>query len=260
MLTVIGNVLNWIAAGFVFPLMFLPLAALVSRRGAVAGAVLWAAMVAAAAAAGLLFAELAPRLSLAGLERKGPIFAIAVAALGALIALAGGPAPATAVLARHFGRLARAVGRGVMWLLLAMALVQFTVVILRYVFGLNFIFMQEGVAYLHGAIFLLAAGYALTTDDHVRVDILYRGASLRRKALVDFVGTYVFLFPVVLVILWTASPYVGGAFAVREGSTEQSGIQAIYLLKALIPAFAILVAMAGFALAARSGEILRGAS
>jgi TRAP-type mannitol/chloroaromatic compound transport system permease small subunit len=254
-----GDIANWAAAGFVFPLMFLPLAALLARRSAVGGALLWVALVGAATGAGLLFVSLAPRMTRPPLESAGTVFAACVGALALVIALAGGPARATASLARGFDWIARTVGRGVMWLLLAMALLQFAIVILRYVFGLNFIFMQEGVTYMHGAVFLLAAGYALATGDHVRVDILYRAASTRRKALVDFVGTYVFLFPVVLVILWTASPYVGESFSVREGSTEQSGIQAIYLLKAMIPAFAILVAMAGFALAARAGETLRGA-
>jgi TRAP-type mannitol/chloroaromatic compound transport system permease small subunit len=139
-----------------------------------------------------------------------------------------------------------------------MALVQFGVVILRYVFGVNSIFMQESIIYMHGAVFLLAAGYALLTDDHVRVDIFYRGASPKRKALVNFVGTYAFLFPVVLTALWTGSEYVGHSWAVREGSTEQSGIQGIYLLKTLIPVFAVLLAMAGFSAATRAGETLRG--
>ncbi|HXI86208.1 MAG TPA: hypothetical protein VNH64_02020, partial [Parvularculaceae bacterium] len=97
----------------------------------------------------------------------------------------------------------------------------------------------------------------LLTDDHVRVDIFYRGASLRKKALIDFGGCYLFLFPVCLLILWAGSPYVGQSWSVHEGSTEQSGIQAVFLLKSLIPIFAMLVAMAGFSLAARAGETLR---
>jgi len=92
----------------------------------------------------------------------------------------------------------------------------------------------------------------------VRVDIFYRGASPKQRALIDFAGTYLLLFPVCLLILWTATDYVGKSWAVGEGSNEQSGIQAVFLLKSMIPAFAILVSMAGFALAARAGETLRG--
>ena len=139
-----------------------------------------------------------------------------------------------------------------------MALVQFAVVILRYVFGINYIFMQESITYMHGAVFLLAGGYALVTNDHVRVDIFYREAPAKRKALIDFIGTYLLLFPICILLLWSASPYVASSWAVGEGSAETSGIQAVYLLKSMIPAFATLLAMAGFSIAARAGEILKG--
>ncbi|PQA86579.1 C4-dicarboxylate ABC transporter permease [Marinicaulis flavus] len=144
-----------------------------------------------------------------------------------------------------------------MWLLLAMALIQFGVVVLRYVFGLNYIFMQESITYMHGAVFLLAGGYALLTDDHVRVDIFYREAPPRRKALVDLAGTYLLLFPVCILLLWTASPYVARSWAVGEGSNESSGIQALFILKSFIPAFAVLMMMAGFVNASRAAAQLK---
>lgn len=254
----VGDMLNAAAAGALFPLMLLPLAAYAPKRSGALGAVRWAVYVALAGFAGFAFARAAPRLDWR-LEPQALLAPAAVfAVLALLVALAGGPRRATEALARPFGAIARGVGRAAMWLLLAMAFVQFGVVILRYVFGVNSILMQESVTYMHGAVFLLAAGYALITDDHVRVDILYRGASPRRKALVDFIGTYLFLFPVCLVILATAGGYVSEAWRVREGSAEQSGIRGVYLLKTLIPVFAVLLAMAGFSIAARAGAALRG--
>ena len=59
-------------------------------------------------------------------------------------------------------------------------------------------------------------------------------------------------------IFAAARDYVGEAWRVREGSTEQSGVQGVFLLKSLIPAFALLLVMAGFAIAVRAGAILRG--
>ncbi|MEQ1931305.1 MAG: TRAP transporter small permease subunit, partial [Parvularculaceae bacterium] len=205
-----------------------------------------------------LLVAAAPRLDIQNVGGKSLVFASCVAALATIVALLGGPHKCTARLAAVFEGVSRRAGRIVMWLVFAMALVQFGIVILRYVFGVNSIFMQESITYMHGAVFLLAAGYALLTDDHVRVDIFYRAASPKRKALVNLVGTYLFLFPVALAALWTGSEYVGHSWAVREGSAEQSGIQGVFLLKSLIPLFALLVAMAGFACAARAGETLRG--
>ncbi|HBS34930.1 MAG TPA: C4-dicarboxylate ABC transporter permease, partial [Parvularcula sp.] len=153
--------------------------------------------------------------------------------------------------------LVRGAGRISQIIVLAMAAIQFAAVILRYVFGLNFIAMQESVTYLHGAVFLLAGGYALLTDDHVRVDIFYREASPRRKALIDLAGTYLLLLPFCLVALWAAAPYVANSWAVREGSVEQSGIRGVYLLKTLIPLYLTLLLLAGFSAAARAAETLR---
>ena len=161
-------------------------------------------------------------------------------------------------LAGLFEGINKTVSGTIMWAGLAMALVQLMVVIMRYVFGVNFIWMQEAIVYLFGFMFLLTAGYALLTDEHVRVDIFYRETSPRRKAFVNFIGTYLFLFPVCVLIIWAAGPYVARSWAVMEGSQEQSGIQAVFLLKSLIPAFAVLMAMAGFTLATKAALTLTG--
>lgn len=256
MLTLIGDILNWIAAGVVFPLMLLPLAARISDTSR--STIVWFALVGASVCAAALFARLAPVLSITPPLKTTIIFAVLIAVLMVSVGVTGGVARMIIRLTPIFAAITRITARTVMWLLLAMAFIQFGVVVLRYVFGINYIFMQESITYMHGAVFLLAGGYALLTEDHVRVDIFYRGASEKKKALIDFLGTYLLLFPVCLVLLWTASPYVANSWAVGEGSTETSGIQAVFILKSLIPAFAILLAMAGFNIAARAGGVLKG--
>lgn len=255
MLTLIGDILNWLAAGVVFPLMLLPLAARVG--GDNRGTIIWALFVGLLVGAGVLFAWLTPVLAITPAQTTLFTFASVAIALVAVVGFTGGANAVMKRLAPVFNAITRFAARTIMWLLLVMALVQFGVVILRYVFGINYIFMQESITYMHGAVFLIAGGYALLTDDHVRVDIFYRGASEKRKALIDFLGTYLLLFPVCLVLLWTGSPYVASSWAVQEGSTETSGIQAVYLLKTLIPFFAVLLAMAGFTIAAKAGETLK---
>lgn len=255
MLTLIGDILNWLAAGVLFPLMLLPLA--VRAGGESRGTMIWALCVSLLVGAGVLFAWLTPVLAVTPALTTLYIFALITSVLVAIVGFTGGAGAAIKRLAPVFNAITRFAAHAVMWLLLAMALVQFGVVILRYVFGINYIFMQESITYMHGAVFLIAGGYALLTDDHVRVDIFYRGASEQRKALIDFLGTYLLLFPVCLILLWTGSPYVASSWGVQEGSTETSGIQAVYLLKTLIPVFAVLLAMAGFTIAARAGETLK---
>ena len=129
------------------------------------------------------------------------------------------------------------IGHAIAWLTLSMVLVQFTVVVLRYVFGLGFIWMQEGILYLHGTMFMVGASYALLRDGHVRVDVFYRDASSRFKAWVDLLGSLFLLIPVCGLIFWSSWPYVKMSWIALEGSMETSGIQAIFLLKTVILVF-----------------------
>jgi TRAP-type mannitol/chloroaromatic compound transport system permease small subunit len=161
-------------------------------------------------------------------------------------------------LARFLDGFAKKVGHLTAWLTLLMVLVMTLVVLLRYVFGLSFIWMQESITYMHGVLFMLAAAYTLWVDGHVRVDIFYRGATDKRKALVDFLGTYFFLFPVMFVLVDTALPYIEFSWAVKEGSKETSGIQAVYLLKSVILVFAYMMILQGLAFVIHRAVFLTG--
>ena len=79
----------------------------------------------------------------------------------------------------------RAIGEVLSWLALAMVLICFTVVVQRYVFHYSILALQDLYVWMNGAMFTGVAGFALMRDDHVRVDIYYRPASIRRKAIAD---------------------------------------------------------------------------
>lgn len=256
MLTLVGDILNWLAAGVLFPLMIAPLASLSRGRGTI----VWLSLVILVAGAATLFASLAVDLNPAKWSAElAAVLVGGVAILGAAIQAVGARAFVER-LASPIERVVRFIGRISLYLVMTMAAAQFAIVILRYVFGLNFIAMQESVTYMHGAVFLLAGGYALLTDDHVRVDIFYREARPHRKALVDLAGTYLLLFPFCFVALWAAGPYVANSWAVHEGSMEQSGIRGVFLLKSLIPIYLTLLALAGFVNATRAAETLKSRS
>jgi TRAP-type mannitol/chloroaromatic compound transport system permease small subunit len=162
-------------------------------------------------------------------------------------------------LARAVDRLNETVGVSVAWLALLTVLVEFAVVVMRYVFGVGSVKMQESIVYMHATVFMVAAAYTLLHDGHVRCDIFYAEASARGQALIDLVGVLVFLLPTCALIAWVAWPYVAAAWAVREGSPEGSlGIQGVFLLKSIILVFALLLALQGLALAARSAVRLAG--
>ncbi len=160
--------------------------------------------------------------------------------------------------ADYIDKFSEVLGRTIAWLALFMVLVQFIVVGMRYVFGIPSIFMQESIIYMHGLVIMIGAGYTLLHEGHVRVDILYSVASPRRKAIIDLVGVAVMLLPISVMIWWVSWNYVAMAWSVREGSVEVSGIQGVYLLKAVILVFATLIALQGISLAIRSVLTLVG--
>ncbi len=137
------------------------------------------------------------------------------------------------------------IGRGVSWLTLFMALVMFLTVILRYVFNMGWIWMQESVSFMHGCVFMLAAGYSLLHNEHVRIDIFYRPMTVRKKGLVNIFGILFLLFPTCYVVLYYAFPYVANSWAVFEGSREVGGLPGVFLLKTAILIFAVLLGLQG---------------
>jgi len=139
----------------------------------------------------------------------------------------------------------RATGAVVMWLALAMVLLQFILVLLRYVFGIASIFWSEGVLYLHAMIFMLGAGYTLWANGHVRVDIFYARLSPRRQAAIDIFGHVALLAPALVLLLYWSWPMVERSWAIREGPISVGGIPAAFLLKSLVPAFCILLLIQG---------------
>ena len=77
----------------------------------------------------------------------------------------------------------------------------FLVVVLRYLFGISFIWMQETYVWMHAYIFMAGAGFTYLNDDHVRIDIIYRNSSKLYRVLVDLVGNIVLLLPFLLSLI-----------------------------------------------------------
>lgn len=149
-------------------------------------------------------------------------------------------------------------GRAVAWLTLGTVLLTCAVVILRYAFEAGSIALQELVSYLHAAVFMLGAAYTLKHDAHVRVDIFYRDFSPQRRAWIDLAGSLLLLLPLCVFVLVTSTDYVAAAWSVMEGSAEAGGLDAVFLLKTMIPLMAALLLLQGIALALHSLLLLCG--
>ncbi len=162
----------------------------------------------------------------------------------------------------HFNR---TLGHAVAWLALAMVLLQFAVVVLRYVFAVGYVPMQEAVWHLHGLLFLLGAGYTLLSDGHVRVDLIYREASPAYKARTDLAGCLFFVLPVCILTLYVSWDYVLRAIYdiesgiwVLESSPEFGGLPLVWAYKAVIWVFAVTLGLQALSMAGKAASFLWG--
>lgn len=135
----------------------------------------------------------------------------------------------------------RNVGLVVRWAAILMVLIQFAIVLFRYVFGFSNIAVNESVLYLHSTLFMLGAGYTLLVDEHVRVDIFYAKSDSGRKAAINIFGHLALLIPSMLVLAYWSWPSVTNSWKILEGPISVGGIPASFFLKSLIPAFCALL-------------------
>jgi TRAP-type mannitol/chloroaromatic compound transport system permease small subunit len=117
----------------------------------------------------------------------------------------------------------------------------FLVVLLRYLFGISFIWMQETYVWMHAFIFMLGSGFTYLMNEHVRIDIFYREASSKYKKIVNLIGNLFFLLPFLYIIYFYSFSFVYKSFSMGEVSREAGGLGMIFILKSSILIFVILL-------------------
>ncbi len=151
-----------------------------------------------------------------------------------------------------------ALGEVTKWLLPLLVLtVAFTVFALS-IFGQSWTKLFESADYLHASVIMLGAAATLLAGQHVRVDVFHVQMSAKTRALIDFMGYYALLLPVCLIILWNSQSFVSFAWRIFEGSSDADGIRGEFLLKTLIPIFAVTMILQGLAIALRAAMCLSG--
>jgi TRAP-type mannitol/chloroaromatic compound transport system permease small subunit len=144
------------------------------------------------------------------------------------------------------------VGRGVGWVTLALVLVIFVDVVMRYLFNTSYVFTQELEWHLFAFIFLIGAGYTLLHDGHVRVDIIYQRLGLKGRAWINLLGVIFFLIPGCLMVMSTSWKFTVNSFMIMEGSPDPGGIPFRFIVKGCIPAGFFLLLIQGLSLAMHS--------
>lgn len=160
------------------------------------------------------------------------------------------------VVVRWLDAIAEFTGNTTAWLTGIMVLIACIVVGLRHLFDIGSIALQESVTYMHAMVFMLGAAYTLKRGGHVRVDIVYRRFSVRKRAWVDALGSLLFTLPLMIFIGWGSWGFMQESWRISEGSTDSGGIGGVYLLKSLLPLMALSVSLQAIAELLRSLLVL----
>jgi TRAP-type mannitol/chloroaromatic compound transport system permease small subunit len=160
-------------------------------------------------------------------------------------------------LARAIDALTEGVGRLVIWLVLVATLISAGNALTRYLLGASSNAWLEIQWYLFGAMFLLAAGYTLKHNGHVRIDIFYNRFGPRGQAWIDLVGGLLFLLPMALLLAWLAWPMFLEAWQTQEHSPDAGGLLR-WPVKLLLPAGFALLALQGVAEVIKRIGVLSG--
>ncbi len=133
------------------------------------------------------------------------------------------------------------IGRISSLLVLFLILLVSVSVILRYVFSIGFIWIQDLYIWIHAIFILLGISYTLKMDNHVRIDLLYRNFNKKTRNLINLIGLVIFAIPLTYILLVNGLDYFTRSYNLNEGSKESGGLPNIYILKFFIFFLGILL-------------------
>ena len=119
------------------------------------------------------------------------------------------------------------------------------VVVMRYVFGIGFLQLQDLANYAFATIVVIGIPIAYRRDAHVRVDILRDSMSPRLARAIDIAAYFLLVVPVFGIALWYVWPEITYAWSIREGALETGGLPGYFLVKTMFPLACVLMIVQG---------------
>lgn len=160
-----------------------------------------------------------------------------------------------------FGRMIDAVnikvGQAVGWLLLLAVVICSVNALIRYTFHIGSNAWLEIQWYLFGAVFLLASGYTLRRNEHVRIDVVVSRFSKRTQVWIDLLGFLLFLMPITMLVLYFAIPFAWESIQSQEMSSNAGGL-IVWPAKLLVPLGFLLLGLQGFSEIVKRIGFLKG--
>lgn len=151
-------------------------------------------------------------------------------------------------LEKRFDKFANFIGTITAIAMVLMILNVFYDVIMRYFLRSGSIAMQEMEWHLFSIIILLGVSYTLKEDGHVRVDIIYDRFNPKRKAMINMIGSVLFILPIAFLVGISSIDNAYEAYLSMEQSGDPGGLPYRWIVKAMIPLsfFLLIITTVGF--------------
>jgi len=127
-------------------------------------------------------------------------------------------------LSKAIDKLNTGIGWLMMWMIFASTVISCVNAIVRKAFDIGSNAFLEVQWYLFATSFLLAAGYTLLNNEHVRIDVISGRFSKRGQIWIDIIGFVLFLLPVCFAVLWFSMPWFLQALRSGETSANAGGL------------------------------------
>jgi len=125
-------------------------------------------------------------------------------------------------------------------------LVMFTILVqvtLRYGFHAGEAWVDEFIWHLY-AFFMFGLSYAITTDSHIRVDIVHMKFTKKKQRIIEVLGIVFLIMPFTIIIFDHSVGWVHHSFMANEFSENTTGLPYRWVVKSLLPISLVLIFIA----------------
>ena len=161
-------------------------------------------------------------------------------------------------LSRMIDAVTNAVGSVINWIWIVLVLIIVVNVIMRYALGVNYIWVEEVQWHMYAVGFMIAIGYGITHDAHVRVDVVASGLKPRTRAIIEFLGITLLILPLVYLMITYAIPFVESSWQRNEASSAPGGLTNRWAIKSVIIIAFVFIGLAAVSRLLRVGAFLFG--
>ncbi|NQY95224.1 MAG: TRAP transporter small permease subunit [Campylobacteraceae bacterium] len=161
-------------------------------------------------------------------------------------------------LERVFDKFADIIGLITAVAMVLMILNVFYDVLMRYFFRSGSIAMQEMEWHLFSVIILLGVAYTLKEDGHVRVDLIYDKLTSKKKAMINMLGSMIFILPFSVLVGLSSIDNAYEAYQSMEISGDPGGLHYRWIVKAMIPLSFLLLIITNFGFFLKNLNVYNG--